>query len=117
MNSYFESLFKQLFIQRYYKKDNTVFKESKEKLKMTLEYRKILDKVAVGMIMESFDNEKIIDAMLKLARLERIIVAFNIIAEMELSEIAYLLDTSIDSTYQQKATALKRLKEELSKVS
>lgn len=105
MYSCFESLFKELFIQKYYIKGNTSFNESKEELKVILEYRKILDKVAIGMITESFDDEKIIDAMLKLARLERIIIAFYIIAQMELSEIAYIIDTSIDSTYQQKSTA------------
>ena len=55
--------------------------------------------------------------MLKLARIQRIILAFNIIAEMELAEISFLIDSSLESTYAQKSTALKRLKEELEKVS
>ena len=81
------------------------------------EYRKILDKVAIGLIYDTFENEKYIAAMLKLNKVERIIVSFNVILEMELSEIAYLLDASIESTYTQKGTALKRLKKELEEVS
>lgn len=51
------------------------------------------------MIYDTFENEKYISEMLKLNKAERIIIAFNIILEMELSEISYLLDTSIESTY------------------
>lgn len=57
-----------------------------------------------------YEHKKILD------KVERIIIACNIILKMELSEITYLLDTSIESTYTQKATALKRLKKELSNV-
>ncbi|MED9962020.1 MAG: hypothetical protein U0J38_02565 [Bacteroidales bacterium] len=116
MNSYFEMLFKQMFIERY-ANHHTFNKGCKEELRVTKEYRKILDKVAIGMIYNSFENEKVIDAMLKLARIQRIILAFNIIAEMELAEISFLIDSSLESTYAQKSTALKRLKEELEKVS
>ena len=116
MTSYFEQLFKQMFLERLGAKSTFKGEPSNEQIKVTQEYRKILDKVAIGMIYNTFENEKLIDAMLKLTRLERIIVAFNIIAEMELSEIAFLADISLDSTYSQKYTALKRLKAELEKV-
>lgn len=81
------------------------------------EYRKILDKVAIGLIYNEFENEKYIDATLKLARVERIIIALNIVAQIDLKEIAFLLDTSLSSTYAQKSTALKRLKDELKKAN
>ncbi|MCD8049606.1 MAG: hypothetical protein LUG52_08425 [Clostridia bacterium] len=83
---------------------------------VTEEYRKILDKVAIGMIYDTFDDEKLTEAMLKLARMERIILTFNIILGMEPAEIAFLLDTTLNSTYAQKCTALKRLKAELENV-
>lgn len=119
MYSEFEQIFKSLFLQKYLGKIyGTSPDEDFSNRRIYLsEYRKILDKVAIGLIYDTFENEKYIAAMLKLNKVERIIVAFNIILEMELSEIAYLLDTSLESTYTQKGTALKRLKEELSKVS
>ena len=115
MYSEFEQIFKSLFLQKYLGKiyGTSPAEDFSNRRIYLSEYRKILDKVAIGLIYDTFENEKYIAAMLKLNKVERIIVAFNIILEMELSEIAYLLDTSLESTYTQKGTALKRLKEEL----
>lgn len=114
MLNYVEGLMKQLLIDQPFKnkenKDNSCFFSEK---KLTYEYRKILDKVAVKMIINSFENEDIIIAMMRLARIERIIIAFNIIPELKLPEIAEMLGTSVESVYTQKGTALKRLKKEL----
>ena len=55
--------------------------------------------------------------MLHLTRSERIIIAFHIIMDMKLAEIAFLLDTSLESTYTHKSTALKKLKAELESIS
>ena len=87
MTSYFEQLFKQMFIQRYSHINNVEGNIKGRPIKIASEYKKILDKVAIGMIYDSFENEKIIDAMLQLTRSERIILAFNIIAEMRMAEI------------------------------
>lgn len=119
MHSEFEQIFKSLFLQKYLGKiyeTDSADDFSNRRIYLN-EYRKILDKVAIGLIYDTFENEKYIAALLKLNKVERIIVAFNVILEMELAEIAYLIDTSIESTYTQKGTALKRLKEELEKVS
>ena len=62
------------------------------------------------MIYDSFENENIIHIFLKLSKSERIILAFNIILEMDLLEISYLLDTNISNVYTQKSRALKKLK-------
>ncbi len=49
MTSYFEQLFKQMFLERYSQSDNS--ENIKERpIKVANEYRKILDKVAIGMI-------------------------------------------------------------------
>ncbi len=117
MTSYFEQLFKQMFIQRYSHINNVEGNIKGRPIKIASEYKKILDKVAIGMIYDSFENEKIIDAMLRLTRSERIILAFNIIAEMRMAEIAFLLDTTVDSTYAHKSSALKKLKAELENIS
>ena len=63
------------------------------------------------------NQEEYVNAILKLARVERIIIALHIIQGMELKEIAYLLNTSVDSVYTQKNTALKQLKTELEKIN
>lgn len=115
MFSCFEMLFKSICAKSF---SNEKFKEDIEKIKFSksqkkCEYRKILDKVAIKIIYDEFENEKIIEEMMKLARVERIILTFHIILKMDLPEIAYLLDTNIDSIYTQKSTALKRLKKEL----
>ena len=78
MSSYFEQLFKQMFLKRYSQNNNSDNIEEKP-IKVANEYRKILDKVAIGMIYDSFENEKVIEAMLHLTRSERIVIAFHII--------------------------------------
>ena len=117
MTSYFEQLFKQMFIQRLRKDVKDTNEVDDEQVKVTKEYRKILDKVAIGMIYDTFENEKLIDAMLRLSRVQRIIIAFNVIAEIELAEISFLLDAAPESTYSQKSKALKRLNAELENIS
>ena len=112
MYSYFEDVFKCAFLKSVVH----THKEIAESLSsisdkdVTAEYRKILDKVAVGMIKETFENEKIIKSMMMLSTLERIIVAFQTILDMELSEISILLDSTPESIYSQKSKALKKLR-------
>ena len=115
MFSYFDYLLKQLLIEKYPNTSNDYSDLDciNEKI-ITEEYRKFLDKVAIRMTTDMFEREEYVNAILKLARMERIIIAFNIIQGIELREIAYLLNTSADSVYSQKNTALKRLKAELS---
>lgn len=118
MFSYFDYLLKQLLIKKYpYMRRCSADKFDISEKELTEEYRKFLDKVAIKMIIDEFEREEFVQAILSLARLERIIIAFNIIQEMELREIAYLLNTSTDSVYSQKNTALKKLKMELEKVN
>lgn len=117
MFSYFDYLLKQLLLEKYpnISNDYSDLECINEKV-ITEEYRKFLDKVAVRMTIDMFEREEYVNAILKLARMERIIVAFNIIQGIELKEIAYLLNTSTDSVYSQKNTALKQLKSELANI-
>lgn len=117
MFSYFDCLLKQLLLEKYpdIKIDCTDIEKITTKT-ITEEYRKFLDKVAIKIIIDMFEREEYVNAILKLARIERIIIAFNIIQGLELREIAYLLNTSADSVYSQKNTALKRLKTELKNI-
>lgn len=72
-----------------------------------------MDRFAVDLIVKSFDNTVTIKALLVLPRVERIIIAFQYIFDMEIYEIANILDADIRSIYVQKGTAIKRLKKEL----
>ena len=118
MFSYFDSLLQQLLFERYpsIDADYADIADINEKA-ITEEYRKFLDKLAIKITIDMLEREEFINAILKLARVERIIIAFNIIQGMELRELAYLLNTSADSIYSQKNTALKRLKAELEKIN
>ena len=66
--------------------------------------------MSIELIHTTFDNEKLLETMLSLSRIERIIIVFNIILGMEVSEIAYLLNITPDSVYTQKCKALKKLR-------
>lgn len=117
MFSYFDYLLKQLLTEKYPNmSDDYSDLDSIDEKVITEEYRKFLDKVAVRITIDMFEQEEYANAILKLARMERIIIAFNIIQGIELKEIAYLLNTSADSVYSQKNTALKRLKAELANI-
>lgn len=75
-----------------------------------LESRKIFDRIAKNILLNEIDNAIIIDALLKLSKMERIIVILNILNEIEIIEIAYLLGTNVNSIYVQKNSALQRLR-------
>lgn len=115
MNNYFENIFKRAFLKSMVHTHREISADlSKlDNKDITREYRKILDKVAIGMINESFENEKIIKSMMMLSTLERVIVAFHTILEMDLGEISILLDSTPESVYSQKSKALKKLKKAL----
>ena len=64
---------------------------------LTCECRKIFDKMAIHITLSTFENRSIIDAVLKLPRLERIIIIFNVVGEFALIEIAQLLGSNLNS--------------------
>lgn len=94
MFSYFEEIFKNIFIQ---KNLQNVYANCirEDDINVSKEYRKILDKVAKRLIYNEFDNENLIEAVMNLASVERIIIAFM---EMKTEEMTFLLDTIVEST-------------------
>ena len=115
MQNYFEFLMKQLLSCgtncNQTKESVTEYIEEKQ---IKLEFRKILDKLVINIIEANFENETLIQALLELARVERIIIVFHFVCGICLSEIAYLLETDLNSVYVQKCTAIKHLKTILS---
>lgn len=83
------------------------------KNQVKIEFRKILDKLVINIIEANIENEALKQAILELARIERIIVVLHYLCGMDLSEVAYLLDTDLNSIYVQKYTAMKNLKNNL----
>ena len=88
--------------------DAEIYSISNKQVK--LDFRKILDKLAVNVIENNLESEMLMQALLELARVERIIIVLHFLCGMELSEIAYLLETDLNSIYVQKCTAIKHLK-------
>ena len=72
--------------------------------------RKILDKLVINIIEANLEYEILKQALLELARIERIIIVLHFLCGMDLSEVAYLLDADLNSIYVQKYMAMKNLK-------
>lgn len=103
MQNYFEFLMKQLL--SYIKNCNQTKESVDEDIdgkQVKLEFRKILDKLVINIIEANFENETLIQAILELARIERIITVLHFVYGIRLSEIAYLLETDLNSVYVQK---------------
>ena len=109
MKKSFDNFLRGLF-ERSLTIDNQDTGESIDDTQVISEFRKILDRMSIELIHTTFDNEKLLETMLSLSRIERIIIVFNIILGMEVSEIAYLLNITPDSVYTQKCKALKKLR-------
>ena len=77
------------------------------------ESRKLVDKIAITMLYNEIDNAIIINCILKLSKIERIVIILNILNDIALFEIAFLVDTSLNSIYVQKKNALNKLRKEL----
>ena len=73
------------------------------------EYKAILDRMAKELINITFENERLVKALLKLSIIERIIIVFHIVLGLTLSEISVLLNISSDNVYARKYRALKLL--------
>ena len=73
------------------------------------EFKMILDRMAKELIGVTFENERLVKALFKLSRIERIIIVFHIVLGMTLSEISVLLNISPDNVYARKYRALKLL--------
>lgn len=109
MNNSFDYLISK-FLLNYSEKDNELPKIPYSNEYVSREFRKILDKIAIEIVYDSFENEDMIQAVLSLNRIERIISVFSLILGMTNSEIAFLLNTNMNSMYVQKCKALKKLK-------
>ena len=111
MHNYFEFLMKQLLLcGKEFHEKNDIISDSVDHKQVKLEFRKILDKLAINIIEANFENDTLIQALLELARIERIIIVLHFACGIHLSEIAYLLETDLNSIYVQKCTALKHLR-------
>ncbi len=110
MRDYFDFLMEQLLSCSEINNKNGIELPYIEKNQVKLEFRKILDKLVINIIEANLENEILKQALLELARIERIIIVLHFLCGMNLSEIAYLLDAELNSIYVQKYTAMKNLK-------
>ena len=70
----------------------------------------MLDIISVEVIYQTFDDKGLITALLKLSKVERIVIVFNIVMGMRQPEIAELLNIKVDNLYVRKYRAKKMLK-------
>lgn len=56
---------------------------------LSIESRKIFDKIAIHILHYTIDNSIIIEALLKLSKIERIIIILNVLNDITLLEIAF----------------------------
>ncbi len=75
----------------------------------------IFDKVAINLLNCEFENGIIINGLLRLTKMERIVVVLHIVNDMTLLEVAYLLDVDISTLYVHKKNAIKKLRADYEK--
>ena len=110
MKNSFDCLFEQILIKEFQNENYINICNQINDKEVYREFRKILDKIAIKIILDNFENEELVQAILGLSRSERIIIIFNVVMDMNLSEVAFLLGSKIDSTKVQKCTAMKKIK-------
>lgn len=82
----------------------------KEKQASTSFYRDILDNFAVCLVIDSFENEKVLKAIMKLSTMERVIIVFHFVLALNLNEISVVVHSSPKSVYSQKSKAIKKMR-------
>ena len=77
-------------------------------------YRSILDNYAVGVILALFENERIVDEIMRLTTVERVIIVFHFALGLGLRDISAIIHSSPESVYAQKSKAIKKMRLSLS---
>lgn len=67
--------------------------------------------MAKELIDTTFDNERLKNAMLSLPKIGRIVLTFQVVLDMDIFEVAYLLNTTSESASAQKYKAINQLRE------
>ena len=73
-------------------------------------YREILDNFAIYLIADSFESKKILKAIMQLSTIERVIVAFHFVLELDLNEISVIIRSPLESVYSQKSKAIRKIR-------
>lgn len=73
------------------------------------QYRNILDNISIKLLIASFENKSVINAVMRLSVLERIIIVFHYILDFDLNEVSVVLQATPSSIYSQKSKAIKKM--------
>lgn len=73
-------------------------------------YRNILDNYAICLVIDTFENEKILKAIMQLSTLQRLIIVFSFILAFDMKEISVVVRTSPQSVYSQKSKAISKMR-------
>jgi DNA-directed RNA polymerase specialized sigma subunit len=82
----------------------------KEKKANISVYRNVLDNFAICLVTDSFENEKVLKAIMKLSAMERVIIVFHFVLALNLNEISVVIHASPESVYSQKSMAIKKMR-------
>ena len=111
MNTYFENFLVSIFSKTLCEENRQKKIDEISKNESTKEFRKILDRMAKELIETTFDNERLKNAMLSLPKIGRIVLTFQVVLDMDIFEVAYLLNTTSESASAQKYKAINKLRE------
>ncbi len=73
------------------------------------QYRNILDNISIKLLIASFENKSVINAVMRLSVLERITIVFHYILDFDLNEVSIVLQSTPSSIYSQKSKAIKKM--------
>lgn len=103
MHQYSKIIFKNIFVI-------VCCNKSQSDKKSKAQYRSILDNISINLLIASFENRFVINAVMKLSELERIIIVFHYILDFDLNEVSVILQSTPSSIYSQKSKAIKKMK-------
>lgn len=110
MKNTLDNLFEEIIFENDRENSSEKIYQSVKYKQEEKEYRKLLDKIAIQLIINNFENSLFVQAMLKLTRTERIVLTFNVIMGMSISEVSFLVGININNISVQKHLAINHIK-------
>lgn len=110
MKNALDNLFEEIIFENEKENSSENIYQSVKYKQEEKEFRKLLDKIAIQLIFNNFENSLFIQAMLKLTRTERIVLTFNVIMGMSIPEVSFLVGININNISVQKHLAINHIK-------
>ena len=76
----------------------------------------VVDSIIIRMFDNLVESERMTRGFCKLTKIQRMVILFNIVLELDLEDTADMVGVSMNSVYLHKSRALRRLKKELENI-